>query len=715
MFETGLQIRFQGLPVWIVIPLAAVALYLILKYRFFLKAVEFPGAALPIGLRAAVFCILIMLSAGPVMFIRVHRPVPVHAAILLDASQSMQLKDGEGESRWKRAVRVARRIGKALETTPYIFSFSDSKAPVASFETLEKHPPTGAGTFLIDAADRLRGESEVPFTDIFIISDGCETSGAKPVRIGSETRVHTIGIGAKGKDVNVGVTDVFAPEYGFVGRKLEITGYIHTVGLAGTGWLGIELFDGDRRVDQKRIPVVKAGEAEVPFTMSYIPEKPGMRPVSVRVKTEERETVVEDNERTAFVDVITEKKSLLYIDAPRWESKFLKVYLEGTEKLKTDVILIGQDGVFEGGEYRGVFAGGLEKFRMVIIGDVGSYLTAGERDALAEYYRDGGQIVVLGGRRSLYTAGGGWDSLLGSLEGAAPGGSPDGFEVVPTQAGMESPLLRLGESDVENGRVWKELPFVQTFNRVAPPGGATVLAEHPWLKCRGVLCPMIYIQQRGQGRIIAFSFEGLWRWAFQEKDRKSQVYGRLWKNILDAMLESGREEPLKIQLSARTVTLGDPIRISVRPSDALMKSNGTPLLRIKQPSGGEEDLRMSPSAGRKNLFTAEHKAAAVGRYVFTVEYGGRRSAPESAAVQISPAEFRKVTLNEDLLKTFSELNGGGYAEEKDAVGLAKKAAESEGHRKVRVKKTLWMYPYLLLLVAALMTAEWIVRRRGGLA
>jgi hypothetical protein len=429
------------------------------------------------------------------------------------------------------------------------------------------------------------------------------------------------------------------------------------------------------------------------------------------------ETVSEDNERTLFIDIVTEKRAALYIDSPRWEFRFLNEFLAGDDKFKTDVIVLNPGGAAEGAALRNALgiAGALDKYKIIMVGDAASYLSGRERDSLLSYVRGGGLMAALGGRRSLFTAGGGWESALGAVDGGAASGSPDGFEVTPTQSGWSADILRLADSNNENRQIWKSLPFVQTFNRAAAPRGAAVLATHPWIRCRGALCPLIYSYSLGQGRILAIAFDGLWRWKFREKEKDAQLYDRLWKNILDDMLDTEREASLTLQLSARTATLGDEVEATARVSSVLPKSNSSPELRIKPPAGPAVKITMRPDKPRPGFFTAKDTPGGVGRYSFTAEYAGRVSDAEPLAVQISPAEFRATSLNEDYLKKISSLNGGWYADEAGAARLAKEALKTRGFRTVRLKRTAFGYPILLLALAGLLTAEWMIRRRGGLS
>jgi len=715
--DFGLHIRFQGLPLWVLIPIAALSVYVLWRYRDFLLKVEFPKPFAPLALRAGALFFLILLAAGPVIYMRARRPTPLRAAIVIDRSQSMLLKDGTNTTRWARALAAARIVENELETTASIFTADDELSPVPSIDSTQKLSPTGAETFLTDIPEKIRAGTDEPYTDIFLFSDGRNTSGARPAGFGAGTRVHAILIGKKQNDYNAGIGEIHAPDYGFTGEKINVAGYVYAVGVPDGESVGIELFDGGERVDQGKVTVNGRSEVRLPFSLNFTPQTSGLRAISARVKLSGGETVLDDNERTVFIDIVTEKRSMLYIDSPGWESRFLKPYLAGVEKLKANTIMLGPGSIYTGEDIRNTLgsAAGLEKYRIIIIGDAGAYLTERERESLAEYTKRGGQTVTLGGMRSLFTVGGEWGSTLGALDKGASAGSKEGFEVTPTADGWTSDLLRLADNGAENRRIWKSLPFAQTFYRAAPPAGSLILAAHPWLRCAGGPCPLIFSRQWNQGRVLAISFEGLWRWKLREKETDSQVYDRLWKNIFENMLESERRSALTLRLSARTITLGEKVTATARVSPETFNKSNAATLSVKPPQGALENITMTPVPGRAGFFSVDYTPGSAGRYSFAAEAAGRRSDAEPMAAQVSPAEFRWVSPNGNFLRDFAALNGGAYSDERGAARIAKQAVKNREYRTVRLKRSLLTYPILLFVLAALLSAEWIIRRRGGLS
>lgn len=711
-----MQIRFQGLPVWALVIAGAAAIFLLWRYRGFLEAVGFPRPAVPLAIRASAFLLLIMLAAGPVIYLQVRRPAPRNIAFIIDSSQSMQLKDGMGRSRWERAEAGARRLAAALGAPVSVFTADEKATPLPALDSIPPVSPTGGETFLLNAADQVQASGEEPFSDIIVFTDGRDTSGAQPAGGGGE-RIFAVGFGNKGPDFNTGVSDVSAPEYGFVGEPLEIGGNIHTVGAPEGDKIGIELFDGDRRADHKTVVSKGVGEIRIPFKLKYMPKEPGMRALTVRAKMGGEEPVEEDSERTVFIEIVTERKSLLYVDSPRWESKFLSDYLSGVGKLNAAYILIGPKAVYAGAEFRSALGSeaGLSKYKLLVIGAAAPYLTEKERSALAGYVKQGGQAIALGGSRSMFSAGGEWSAALGADELQPMGGDEEGFEVTPTSAGWSGDLLRLSGDPEENRRIWKSLPFIRTFNRCVERQGDIVQAAHPWIKCGGRNCPLVFIRRWGRGRLLALAFEGLWRWGFQEKDRDASIYGVFWKNVLDEMLEKEREVPLKLTLSARTITLGGRAAAVLRVSDKLLKGNIKPKLIVLSPSGGRIEKGMAPMEGREGFFRADFRPGLAGRYALSAELAGQRSDEEPMAVQVSPSEFRLTSRNDGFLEKLTRLNGGIYVAERDAGSLAGEINKNRTYQTVRIKKTPWGSPALLLMVVGLLSLEWIIRRRGGLA
>jgi hypothetical protein len=715
MLPGGFDISFQGMPLWIAGPLAALCAFAVWRYYSGLKAAEFHPAWLPAALRGAALALAVFLSAGPVVKFDIAREVPPRAAIVADSSQSMMSKDGGGEERWTRALWAAEKISRALggETAAF-FIAADAVMPLTSVEDARSLRPVGPESFIAAIPDEIAKLSDIPFTDIVILTDGRDTSGARPPALGGP-RAHIVGFGASAPKFNAGVSELSMPEYGFEGEEFEARGFVHVTNSSGGEKFDVELYDGETRAETLTLNAPSGGgDSRLPFALRHKPSESGLRAMTARVRSAAADSAPEDDSRSACVDVASARRKLLYIDSTRWEYKFLQGFLSGLEAMEADVLLIGPAGAMKGAELRGAAssARALSEYNLIIAGAVSPWLKPAERDALAEYAERGGRLIVLGGRNSLAGAGGRWSSS--PLAPGSTAGYAAGFEVTATSTGLSGPLLRLADSEADNRLIWKTLPLAQTFSRAEPPPDASVHAEHPWLNCGARRCPMIMDSRWGRGRVLLFAFEGLWRWKFRDREKDAAAYDRIMSNALTMMLETESPAPVRLFMSARESTLGSKLVATAHVEPAALAGGETPLLSATAPGEKSVEIPMTPLEGRPSAFSAEFVPGRAGVHYFAASASGGVSEPRPVAIHASPSEFRNPSADVAFMKRMAELNGGRYFAEADAGEVAAAIRKGAARERASVKKSLWNMPALFALVAALLTAEWVARRRGGL-
>jgi hypothetical protein len=77
------------------------------------------------------------------------------------------------------------------------------------------------------------------------------------------------------------------------------------------------------------------------------------------------------------------------------------------------------------------------------------------------------------------------------------------------------------------------------------------------------------------------------------------------------------------------------------------------------------------------------------------------------------AENFKVEQNKDLLQKLSSETGGRYYTPDDAKKLPNEISFSEAGVNVRETRDLWDMPVIFLLLLAIRSSEWLLRRRWG--
>ena len=92
-----------------------------------------------------------------------------------------------------------------------------------------------------------------------------------------------------------------------------------------------------------------------------------------------------------------------------------------------------------------------------------------------------------------------------------------------------------------------------------------------------------------------------------------------------------------------------------------------------------------------------------------------RGEPAYVRVAQSTAEFFGAEMRPSLLRQIAEETGGRYYPADKALDVAKDLVYSASGATVVEKKDLWDMPAVLLLLLAALGAEWVLRRRRGLA
>jgi hypothetical protein len=85
--------------------------------------------------------------------------------------------------------------------------------------------------------------------------------------------------------------------------------------------------------------------------------------------------------------------------------------------------------------------------------------------------------------------------------------------------------------------------------------------------------------------------------------------------------------------------------------------------------------------------------------------------------KVAPEETGELTalsLNEELLKQMANVSGGAYLREEDAPKLFDLLAPLTHGRIIESDTVLWQSYWWFLPVIALLTLEWILRKRAGL-
>lgn len=302
---------------------------------------------------------------------------------------------------------------------------------------------------------------------------------------------------------------------------------------------GTSLSVGERSVELSGPSTV----VEFPFT----PEDAGRFVFIAEVDPVDGETVEQNNRAEREVTVIDDFLRLLFVEyEPAWEWRFVKEVfhrdkLVGLRGFRT--YLRSSDPIVR--ETNELFVSTLTlprneffEYDVIFLGDMpSSSLSTRFGEMVKEFVgRFGGGLVVMAGPRF----------GPGELAATPIGGmlpvivDPDAqlrddreFEPQLTPLASSFDFMRLGDSDAENIKGWKNLgrlPWYQPVRRVES-SASTVLAEHPRDTCIDGQTPqpLIAIRRYGRGEVVYVAHNEMWR---LRRKYGEKYYRQFWGQMI---------------------------------------------------------------------------------------------------------------------------------------------------------------------------------------
>jgi hypothetical protein len=295
------------------------------------------------------------------------------------------------------------------------------------------------------------------------------------------------------------------------------------------------------------------------------------------------------------------------------------------------------------------------------------------------------------------------------------------FKAQLTARGDSHPVTRLSADPAASRKIWNDLPPIsvpQTLTQVKP--GATLLLEARRATGGAAIVPLLAHQRYGRGTSLVFTASDTWRWQMK-MDSKSNAHETFWRQMLRYLVSLSPEQ-VEVASERDVYALNDTARIvaDIRDKKFNPVTGARATALIFKPSGAsvEVPLRFT-TRDDANHYVGEFKTDELGRHRIELKVTGTEigtmSVESNFLVSELNREFYDSTQNVDLLRRIALETGGKYytLDELDAlVGdlTYRRTANSQ-----RVTKDLWDMPVNFLLLVGLLSGEWFLRKREGLA
>ncbi|HEX9164938.1 MAG TPA: FixH family protein [Gemmatimonadales bacterium] len=663
--------------------------------------------------------------------------------ILLDDSQSMRIADAGPMTRgatleelFGPEAPVVRELAERFQLRFFRFGGTASRRGAADSLRFD-----GERTDLAAVLDHARRDlAALPLAGLVLVSDGADNADTALTAsllslAAAEIPVHTVAIGAERFPDDLELSRVEAPRTALKGSSVLVEALIRQQG-GGRDSVDLVVEDGGQRLATRRLAL--PGDGGVASVRLPVPlETEGFHTLTVRVPARSQETVSRNNERKVLVSVVDRAEDILYYEGePRPEFAFLRRAVRDDRQLR----LVGLQRTAENKFLRlgvkdslDLVAGfprtreELYRYRGVVLGSVeASAFTVDQLRMLVEFVsRRGGGLLALGGRRAF--AEGGYSNtpldevLPVRLDQPRDSGWFRELRVAVTPAGMTHPAIRLAADDAASARRWDSLPPVTSVNRVGEPRpGATVLLAGTDTAGGGTQPVLIY-QRYGRGRSAALAIQDAWLWRMHAdvpvEDTRHQTAMRQLLRWLTA------DVPERAELVTLTSQIGqgEPIGFEVEVHDAGWQPvNGASVkARVTAPSGASEEAILELAPGTDGLYRGTAPAREPGEYsIEAVAISGDDSlVVEPAFVRVGDVgrEYFGAEMRPAVLRRIADETGGRSYTPATVSSLPRDVVYTERGITRTEQLDLWDMPIVFLLLLGLLSAEWGLRRRWGLA
>ena len=720
--------------------------------------------------RLAVLLLLIGLLNRPTLTLTKARVEPSVLAVMVDDSVSMRVPDveaagGRRETRLDAAAKLLgnddakllRDLGKVHQLR--FFRFDRDATPLDAgatgfAETVAKLEPDGQSTEVAaavrSALQSLQGQN---LAGVVLLTDGKDAparpdASALTALKQSGVKLFPVAVGGTQEPRNVEVQSVVAQDTAFAGDIVNVVASVRAAGYGGPHPVTVRLKDkaGNVVTNPDGRPVEATAEVggDAPATVELPLETvtPGTLDLVVEADPDPNEIEQSDNRRPLQIDVVEAKIKVLYVDGyPRWDYRYLKNQLVRDSTIDSSILLTSADPSFrqEGNSPIQRFPISLDElldYDVVFFGDVSpQQFSGGQLQILQEFVGDkgGGFGMEAGPRFSPWAWRGTPVEQLLPVEAVAEpslattgGGTiAEGFRPVLTDAGRQSGLFRFEPTREANDSFLRDAiqPLFWYATGILPkPGVGEVFAQHPSASGPdGRPAPLVVAGRYGAGRTVFDAMDETWRWRYYTGEN---VFDTFWVQQL-RFLARGRklgQRRLTLAVNRPTYELGEQVGVELRVLDPQLSPQLPDRLNVEVKAEDGSAVATVPLVRRgggaeADRFTGTFPAGKIGNFsvVLPPVTADDKTLTAPVSVRVPQLELDRPTVDLAALQRLAGDTGGKLFDLSDAAaGLPETIKSAERRIPVVTDRPLWDAPLALVLLALLVTMEWVGRKAAGL-
>lgn len=629
-------------------------------------------------------------------------------------------------------------LGENLDLSYHSFGQSPrliSEDTVVAAEDLAVLEATDPETSIASSLEEVANSGGIPPAGIVLLSDGIDSATSQRSEavlrdLGArEIPVYTVPLGLPDPD-DVSINNIVMQEVSFSGDRVPVRVHLQSEGYEQrTARLSVLL--NDRRVSSRVVRFDGGLQfEEVDFRVD-IYEK-GAAQIDVVIEPFDDEVSITNNRITRSIRVVNEKVNVLYIEGnARWEFRYLRAILKRDPRINATFIAsnVGPEVARNSPEHIERFPSKREEafmYDLVILGDVdASFFSDEELGLLEELIRDrGASLLMLCG--PMHSPGSYQGTPVQTMLPVRFDPDEKWAEVsesvypVLTPEGRSSLVMTLENEDDLNDRIWSRMaPMDQLPPLLAAKPGATVLAVLSDSTERDQSYPLVAWQRYGTGKCMSIASDRLWRLRYKTGDK---YHWRVWSQCIQFMTLSrlmGEHKRIRLETDRSSYFVGSQGRLYAHVLDddfePVVQSGFDVVVSGLDGAAASQQIKLQPDRSQPGLYEGYFTPSGPGRYRMEANENDRKV---SSVTEFQVSDIRQELTDTDMrlenLQRIADLTGGATLGVQEFPKISSLVNGESLTTTVRSERPLWDHWLVILLLAGLLGAEWILRRRHDL-
>lgn len=716
-----------GFSLWIfILALLIAALITFVYYKQTNPSISLKNKIILGSFRFVALAILFLVLAEPLAIIMKNYFEKPKIAVIIDNSQSMELKFGNIDKNSQLSQSLSLSGIESFDKFPLKYFLFDNTFKVVDKLGTEKSSRKGEGTNLSLAFRKLYElKQEENIQAVILFTDGIYNVGENPLYNAEKlvVPIFAVGIGDTIPPKDIAITSLLTNDIGFVGKTQPVKVSIKSYGVQGSAV--VKLFENQNFIAEKTIEVNTNSE-DYSVIFDYLPKEEGFQKLTIKIDNFPNEFTNVNNTQSEIVKVIKNKRKLVILAGyPNPDIAFLKSIITTESGSQISTFIQKKNAEFYEPQPN---KKDLEEAETIIF--VG-FPIAASPDYMINWIKE----ELERGKPFLFILQPSTDfSKLRRLDDFLPftyvSNNTREYSFVgnfnPSKIGH--PILHIGDGSNDIKLLNQLPPIFRTELFTKPKPESEVLAT---IKVNNVDFqePFLIVKDFQNRKSVAILGYGLYRWRLLglstreiigKNNEATDIGSNLLSNVLNWLMVSDELSRVKIKTNKTKYFSNEKIGIVAQIFDASYSPIENALVKVKISKGNQSFENVVPYVGG-GIYSLQVGPYSEGDYTFVGEvFVGSNKIGESKGrfvVEKSNLEFTDFRTRTELLRYIAQQTGGKYFQWNETRELKNTLNKLDLKTKVVTKKeeiNIWNNLILLAFAISLLGIEWFLRRQKGL-